>query len=73
MKVKELKELTKEEMVEEINKGKEKIRNDFIDKLLEDVKWLQEKSFKTEYKPTDHERQQFAALYKIITGMNKWF
>ena len=62
MKVKELKELTKEEMVEEINKGKEKIRNDFIDKLLEDVKWLQEKSFKTEYKPTDHERQQFAEL-----------
>ena len=66
-------ELTKEEMAEEIKKGKDKMQEDFINKILEDVKWLQEKAIKTSYHCTVNEKLAFEEVYKIINGMAKWF
>lgn len=59
--------------MEELKKLADERQNDFINRIFDDISHLQEKSFKSEYKPTDYERQQFAEIYKIIVGMNKWF
>ena len=69
----ESKELTKEEMADEIQKGKEKMQDDFIDKLNQDVDWLIEKTMKSSYRPTSYERTIFNQIRQKLENMNKWF
>ena len=65
--------MTKEELLKQLRANQEQIQNEFIDKILDSVEFLLEKANRRDYKPTDHEREQFGKIYAIITNMNNWF
>lgn len=65
--------MTKEEVLKRLRENQEQIQNEFIDKILDSVEFLLEKANRRDYEPTDHEREQFAKIYTIITNMNNWF
>jgi len=64
---------TQKEILDELKKIREEIQNDFIDNLLSNVKWLQEKAIVKSYEPTQHERDVFNEIRQIINNMNNWF
>lgn len=57
----------------EMKKTSDKMQNDFIDKLKNDVEWFCEKANKKDYQPTEHERIMFNEISNIIDNMKKWF
>lgn len=61
------------ELQSEMKKTSDKMQNDFIDKLKNDIDWLCEKSNKRDYEPTEHERNIFNQIVTIINNMRKWF
>ena len=65
--------MTKEEVMRKLRESQEQIQNEFIDKILDSVEFLLEKANRRDYKPTDHEREQFGKIYIIIKNMNNWF
>jgi len=73
MKNEETKELTKEEIENDLKELHDKMQNDFIDKLNESVDWLIEKSMKKSYAPTNYERIVFNEIRTKLNNMNKWF
>ena len=68
-----MEDLTKEELAVEIRKSKDKLQNDFMDKLESDVDWLLEKGIKKEYVATNYERMVFNRIRQKLENMNKWF
>ena len=62
-----------EEAKRALRANEEKIQNEFIDRLVDQVEFLAEKAVRKSYEPTDHEREQFAKIHAIITDMNLWF
>ena len=65
--------MTKEDVMKRLRERQEQIQNEFIDKVLDSVQLLLEKANCRDYKPTDHEREQFGKIYTIISNMNNWF
>ena len=65
--------MTKEDVMKRLRESEEHIQNDFIDKVLDSVQLLLEKANCRDYKPTDHEREQFGKIYTIIVNMSNWF
>ena len=65
--------MTKEDVMKSLRESEEHIQNDFIDKVLDSVQLLLEKANCRDYKPTDHEREQFGKIYTIIVNMSNWF
>lgn len=68
-----MEDLTKEELAVEIRKIKDKLQNDFMEKLESDVDWLLEKGIKKEYVATNYERMVFNRIRQKLENMNKWF
>ena len=71
--MKKFEEMTKEEMKDEILKTQQKMQEEFMEKLLDSVEHLNEKSFKTSYIVSVKEKQDFTKIYNIINNMAKWF
>ena len=65
--------MTNEDVMKSLRESEEHIQNDFIDKVLDSVQLLLEKANCRDYKPTDHEREQFGKIYTIIVNMSNWF
>ena len=65
--------MTKEELQKLIRENNEKIQNQFIDKILDDVQFLCEKANRKDYEPTEYERTKFYEIYIIVNNMMKWF
>lgn len=71
--MKKFNEMTKKDIEQKLEELELHNQEVFIDKLLTDVEFLQEKAIKTSYKPTNYERTRFNEIHKIITSMMKWF
>ena len=65
--------MTKEELLKRLRANQEQIQNEFIDKILDSIEFLLEKANRRDYKPTNHEREQFSKIYNIINNMIRWF
>lgn len=64
---------TKEEILAEMKRIREVEQDKFIDKIVNDVEFLNEKANRKDYEPTLHEKQQFERIHTIVTNMAKWF
>ena len=67
------KDLSKDDLLNEMRALKDKQQNDFIDKLNGDIDWLIEKAMKKEYQATEYERTIFNSIRQKLENMNKWF
>lgn len=65
--------MTKEEMLALMKVNNEKMQEEFMAKLLDQIELLNEKANKKDYEPTSNEREMFRKIYTIITNMNNWF
>ena len=64
---------TKEELLAEMKRIREVEQDKFIDKIANDIEFLNEKANRKDYEPTLHEKQQFERIHTIVTNMAKWF
>lgn len=67
------KDLSKDDLLNEMRALKDKQQNDFIDKLNGDIDWLIEKAMKKDYQPTEYERIIFNSIRQKLENMNMWF
>ena len=65
--------MTKEECEEQLRKNRETMQEQFMEKILNDISYLNEKSNQKDYEPTDKERNMFGQIVTIVNNMNKWF
>ena len=65
--------MTKEECEEQLRKNRETMQEQFMEKILNDISYLNEKSNQKDYEPTDKERNMFGQIVVIVNNMNKWF
>ena len=65
--------MTKEELQQAIRKNQEKMQEQFIDKIYDDISYLCEKASYKSYEPTNYERLIFNKIKNIIDDMSKWF
>lgn len=65
--------MTKEELKAEMRRVQEETQNEFIDRLLDQVRNLVEKAILKDYEPTIHEKEVFATIVAIIDNMKTWF
>lgn len=65
--------MTKEELEKRMKEQKEKMQNEFIDKLLEQVEWLNEKANRKDYETTTHEQEVLSKICSIVNNMKTWF
>lgn len=65
--------MTLEELQKQIKENKDKMQNEFIDKIYDSVEHLNNKANRKDYEPTDHEREVFGKIATIINNMMKWF
>ena len=65
--------MTKEELQQAIRKNQEKMQDDYIDKVYDEISYLCEKANLKSYEPTTHERFIFNKIKNIIDDMSKWF
>ena len=68
--VKKFEELTKEEMQQEIKKEHDKMQDDFINKLNDDIQWLSEKANKKGYVLTANERAKIQMMINTLNWVN---
>ena len=68
--VKKFEELTKEEMQQEIKKEHDKMQDDFINKLNDDIQWLSEKANKKGYVLTANERAKIQTMINTLNWVN---
>lgn len=61
------------ELQETLKQVNEKIQNEFIDRIYNDVEFLCEKANKKSYEPTLHEKMTFDKIATIIENMRNWF
>lgn len=61
-----------QELIKRQKELKDKMQNEFIDKLLDDVEFFLEKANRKDYELTEHEKIVFNKIYTIINNMNKW-
>lgn len=66
-------EMTKEEIKRQLRANQEKMQNELINKILNDVELLFKNANRRYYEQTEHERKQFGKIYNIIANMVKWF
>lgn len=62
-----------QEMLKQYRLTKDKLQNEFIDRVFDMVEHLCEKTNKKDYVATDYEREVFKKIYTIIINMNNWF
>lgn len=65
--------MNKKTVEEKLKVWQNRSQEEFVEKILGDVKWLNEKSNKMSYKPTEHERETFNRIKTIIDNMASWF
>lgn len=65
--------MTIEELKKRMKETTDKMQNDFIDKIYDEIEHLNEKANRKDYEPTEHEREVFGKIATIITNMMKWF
>lgn len=65
--------MTKEELQKRMKEHQEQMQNEFIDKLLEQVEWLNEKANRKDYETTAHEKVVLNKICSIINNMKTWF
>lgn len=65
--------MTIEELQKQMKENKDKMQNEFIDKLLDQVEHYNDKANRRDYVPTDHEKEVFSKIATIIINMTKWF
>ena len=58
---------------QQIRANKDKMQNEFIDKIFNDLQFLSEIAIKKDYQPTEHEREVFGQIVRIVNGINQWF
>ena len=63
--MKKFNEMTKKDIEQKLEELELHNQEVFIDKLLTDVEFLQEKAIKTSYKPTNYERTSVITSYSI--------
>ena len=68
-----MKELTKEELANEILKTKQEHQLKVMKDLYDRVEHLGEKAIKTSYVPSVEEKLLFDKLVRLINGIAKWF
>lgn len=73
MKQKEQKEFTIEELQENFKKNQETLQERFMEKILNDISYLNEKANSKDYIPTEKEREMFRNIVIIVKNMNEWF
>lgn len=64
-------ELDVQALRKSLRKTQEKIQNDFINRIYDDVQFLGEKADRESYEPTAHERETVAKIAEIINSI-KW-
>lgn len=67
-----MKELTKEQLAQQIKEHKQKMQLDFINDLLDRVEHYAEKTNKTAYEASQEERDKFRTILIIINNINKY-
>ncbi len=65
--------MTKEELQQAIRRNQEKMQDDYIDKIYDEISYLCEKANSKSYETTTHERIIFNEIKNIIDDMSKWF
>lgn len=65
--------MEKEELKQRMRELDEKVQNDFIDKILEDIVFLSEKAIRKDYKPTLHELEVIEYISNYVDGIKKFF
>lgn len=60
-------------MKKSIKENQEKMQEQFMLKLLDQVVYLAQKSISKDYEPTIKEREMFTKIHAYITSMIKWF
>ena len=65
--------MTKEELQQAIRRNQEKMQDDYINKIYDEISYLCEKASYKGYEPTNHERFVFNEIKIIIDSMFKWF
>lgn len=65
--------MTIEELQKQMKENKDKMQNEFIDKLLDQIEHYNDKANRRDYVPTDHEKEVFSKIATIIINMTKWF
>ena len=63
--------MTREELQKKMKETQDKMQNDFIDKLYDEIEYLLEKFNRKDYEPTEHEREVFNKIHIIINNINK--
>ena len=64
-------EITKESIEKQLRDNQNKMQNEFASKVLEDIKWWNEKANRKDYKPTIEEQAMFVEIVQIVNGMNQ--
>ena len=62
-----------EELKKRMKETQDKMQNEFIDKVYDELKHLNEKASRKDYEPTEHEKEVFGNIATIIAYMMKWF
>lgn len=65
--------MTIKELQRQMKETKDKMQNEFIDKIYDSIEHLSNKANKKDYEPTQHEREVFNKINTIISNMMKWF
>lgn len=66
-------EMTIEGIKRQLRENQEKMQNELIDRILDDVELLFENANRRYYEQTEHEREQFGKIFNIINNMVRWF
>jgi len=61
------------ELKAQLRANKDKMQDDFIDKIYNDLTFLSELAIKDDYEPTDHERFILGKILFLVKDLNKWF
>ena len=65
--------MTKEELQQAIRRNQEKMQDDYINKIYDELLYLCEKANLKTYEPTAHEKITLGKIQTIINDMCKWF
>lgn len=65
--------MTIEELKRQMLETKNKMQDEFIDKLLDQIEHYNDKANRRDYVPTEHEKEVFSKIATIIINMAKWF
>lgn len=62
-----------EELKQKQKEIEEKMQNEFINKLYNDIEHLINKAIRKDYQPTVHEKEVLNKIHCMINDLVKWF